>query len=258
MAHVCGRFHCAFTAPGLDAAPPRLLRGAGGWEGCALRRLVAEFSLGGLAHFVRCCHNGVEAEVLRATNHSKHLALEVLNFFPQPVWVAISAEPLTQSSTATLRVQTFAHSTSCLEAPAASRAGSVVLCSLTSDHIADLLYCPAFSRTEIGEHVLRLHQPGDFLHFLFASSLSVGTSAVEGLADLQCRSEVGNEVLIPTTRSSHYPMGSWQREQRGLPESGDDIYLDDGPGGLALRNVESPQAMVFEFQEVLFHGKIAL
>ena len=37
--------------------------------------------------------------------------------------MAISAEPLTQSSTATLRVQTFAHSTSCLEAPAASRAG---------------------------------------------------------------------------------------------------------------------------------------
>ena len=52
------------------------------------RRRCSHLFLGalprGLAHFVRCCHNGVEAEVLRATNHSKHLALEVLNFFPQP------------------------------------------------------------------------------------------------------------------------------------------------------------------------------
>ncbi|CAE7527211.1 unnamed protein product [Symbiodinium natans] len=272
-----GTYATVFTREGLQAA--RLPEGFDtrlpGWrQDSALQRLVSQYSPRALAHFVRRFHSGVEAEALRMDRSSAHLALEVLNFFPDPVWAAICltddpAEALEGNlNQAAIFLRGYRHNTSCLKEPGSSKAGTLVICSLfLGGSSVDLIRCPGFSRMEVGEHVLRGSYTGDpMVRFLLASSLSVGREGLglETLLDLAGRSDSGAEVLIPTTRGSHYAMEPWQWEERGAPADGfgHELQLIE-EGGLTAVWLDAgalnpSEALEVNFGSVLYRGTIGL
>ncbi|CAE7619670.1 unnamed protein product, partial [Symbiodinium pilosum] len=84
-------------------------------------------------------------------------ACKVLNFFPDPVWAALCltddpAEALEGNlNQASICIRGFRHTTSCLQAPDISKAGTLVICTLyLGGTSVDLIRCPGFSRMEIG------------------------------------------------------------------------------------------------------------
>lgn len=227
-------------------------------------RFCSRASIPRLAHFVRLDHSGVEAETLVIKSNRLHVALEVLNFFPCPVWVGLCCGQAPRSSSAKLSLRGYVHTTSCGVRPEKYMGGSMVLCSAQPDSGAeprqDFLYCAPFSRTEIGEHALDA-SCGTALHFLFARRLQVaGVSLEEGWVDVRsARGDGSPELLIPTTRAQHCAMDASEWQRRGAPEGvGEALCLAGAAAGLLEWRWDAGETLPFELVEVLFIGCVTL
>jgi len=205
----------------------------------ALRRLICAppiSALCALAHYVRRAHSGVEAEVVKIRDHcgglalAVHVAIEIFNFFPFPIWVFLSVgqdapQQLGQQNVF-LHARGFSHGTSCATLPDRPSSGSIVICTAeTKSGSMDFMQCPSYQCVEIGEHVL--YTGADFpstsggtlkLFFTFATQVAVGKTAepLEKILDMTTVC-AGERVLIPTTRrGNRYELSDTQWAERGV------------------------------------------
>lgn len=281
-----GCYETTFTQDGIRTLQAILAQGIGSeamqaaryWsEKSSLRKLALDYSLRRAAHFVRLAHSGVEAETLVLKGDFLHVTLEVLNFFPCPVWVGLCCgQPPHGTRAAEIDLKGYAHGTSCGERPEKYFGGSVMICQVANTMPPEprqhFIYCAPFSRTEVGEHVLDAWQ-GTALHFVYARHVEVLGISLETLpVDVRSSGDPPgtpvNEVLIPTTRAHNCSMSSAEWQRRGAPVGGDDDAPQAGRELMLNRAVhgESPvlwnwdvrQAVPVELVDVLYAGRVSL